>query len=92
MKTGSKLSPDDSNPQEVHGHLLFKKDGIAYSIPSLTHISGDSPPKNYRAWVFRQGFLSSVAERGKEKFFKRMNKRTLQTGYIWNIMRGIFKK
>jgi hypothetical protein len=71
MKTGSKLSPDDSNPQGVHGHLLFKKDGIAYSIPSLTHISGDSPPKNYRAGVFPQGFLELRCGKGERKGFSK---------------------
>ena len=38
--------------------------------PSLPHISGDSPPKNYKAGYFVKVFLSSSAEKEKRKLFQ----------------------
>jgi hypothetical protein len=75
MKMSCKLSPDDSNPQEVHGHLLFKKDGFAYSIPSkfTPNLRGFSTKKLLGLGISSRVFSAPLRKREKEGFFKRMN-------------------
>jgi hypothetical protein len=48
-----------------------KMDLLIQFLPSLPHISGDSPPKNYQAWVFREGFFELICGKGKKKAFSK---------------------
>jgi hypothetical protein len=91
MKMSCKLSPDDSNPQEVHGHLLFKKDGFAYSIPSkfTPNLRGFSTKKLLGLGISSRVFSAPLRKREKEGFFKRMKKKLYKLG-IFGIRCGGF--
>jgi len=93
MKMSCKLSPDDSNPQEVHGHPLFKKDGFADSIPSkfTPNLRGFSTKKLLGLGISSRVFSAPLRKREKEGFFKRMKKNFTNWVYL-EYDAGNFKK
>jgi hypothetical protein len=70
MKMSCKLSPDDSNPQEVHGHLLIKKDRFLYSIPSEFNpfFRGFSTKKFFGPGIPSGGFRLRCRKKKKKAF------------------------